>query len=311
MTNLNDKSELNEILQNFEDDEKPAAEKLWRESGDVPPRPNVKVSEHDTEQALKNVHHRIGVSDDNKSYSPAMRWRWLAAAAVTLLIIGSSYLLIPVTETVPYGKTATIELPDGSSVEMNSGSEIQYSRLFSYLNREIELDGEAYFRVEVESHPFTVISNNSVVEVTGTEFNIRSWSEEPGREVQVSVASGSVDLYPENARDKKVSLQAGMRSWWSADMEEPAGPEEVSIEDVTGWRENRLVFDNKPLWKIFREIERRFDVRIDIEDEQILNETLTTHYADPDDADGIIADISQVKGLRYSETANGFRIYRE
>ncbi len=235
---------------------------------------------------------------------------WMAAAAVALIAFGLGYLLYPQSMTAPYGQRVSAVLPDGSSVELNSGTTISYNRLFGIRNREVRLDGEAFFSVAPGDKPFIVTANQAVVEVTGTAFNMRSRSDDPGLETRVHVAIGSVALYPSGHSDRRVSLTAGNWSRWNIAMEAPQSPEPAAPEHIGEWRENRFHFRSETLGMIFREIERRFDIRIQLEAAQMASEILTAHYSDPADAERIIEDICHVKGLRYARTANGFRIYK-
>jgi transmembrane sensor len=158
--------------------------------------------------------------------------------------------------------------------------------------------------------PFIVKANQAVVEVTGTEFNVRSRSDDPGLETRVHVASGSVALYPAGQSERSVTLSGGRLEPLEHTMESPRNPEPAAPEHIGEWRENRFHFRSETLGMIFREIERRFDIRIQLEADRLASEILTAHYSDPGDPERIIEDICHVKGLRYARTANGFRIYR-
>ena len=289
-------------------------ERLWETSADAT-FPEQHPDARQTEEALKSVHRRLDAPNpvaERAASTPAF-YRlpvWIAAAAVVLLAFGIGYLIYPQSVTAPNGQRVAAVLPDGSTVELNSGSTIRYNRLFAIRNREVRLDGEAYFSVVPGDRPFIVTANRAVVEVTGTEFNVRSRSDDPGFETRVHVASGSVALYPAGQSDRSVTLSAGDWSRWNITMESPRNPEPAAPEHIGEWRENRFHFRSETLGMIFREIERRFDIRIQLEADRMASEILTAHYSDPGDPERIIEDICHVKGLRYARTANGFRIFR-
>ncbi|MDX1642245.1 MAG: FecR domain-containing protein, partial [Balneolaceae bacterium] len=211
---------------------------------------------------------------------------------------------------VPNAETAVIQLPDGSTVEMNSGSTIQYNRLFAFTNRSISLNGEAYFFVEKSEEPFIVEANGSVVEVTGTEFNVRSWSNDPNSETSVTVTEGQVAFYPKSRRDMNVSLIAGQTSRLNPEMSAPSQPSETSTEETLAWRQQRLVFQEAPLIRILHDLERSFDVNIELDVADMEYETLTAYYNRPANVETILEDICTVKGLRYTKTTNGYRIFK-
>lgn len=277
------------------------------------------VSSEESEEALANLNRRLdqynasdrkrNSSQTHSTYDRIITLKWLAAAAV-LITIGAGWLWLPKTVTIPHGQIAAVTLPDGSKIELNSGSVLQYSRLFSYTNRTVRLNGEAWFDVVQGDHPFVVESDGAEVRVTGTTFNVRSWRDDPDSVTEVTVSSGEVELYPANDPERRVTLMPEQMSRWSAGMAQPSLPEQVDLDQILGWRELRLIFDNKPLQNIFRELERRYDVHIELDDPSLRHETLTAFYVDPGGVESVLHDICTVKGLRYTTTANGFRVYR-
>lgn len=282
------------------------------------------ISESETEEALKSVNHRLGFQKQKESPADAGQNNtarpvflkkknaitFLAAAAI-LLVMGTGWFFIPVTTHVPYGETVTVTLPDGSTAILNSGTEIQYNRLFNTTNRTLSLNGEAYFQVESSGQPFTVFANGTVTEVAGTEFNVRSWKNDPGSETTISVAEGEVYFYPETATGERVILTEGLSSYWLTGMLRPSDPDPVELQNALAWKNRNLAFTGQPLSVIFNELERKFDTTINISEAQIGRETLTTFYSSPENVEMLLDDICTVKGLNYAETANGYRIFRE
>ncbi|MDX1636561.1 MAG: FecR domain-containing protein [Balneolaceae bacterium] len=310
----NREKQLEELLHQFPDEHKTSAAEIWKRSAKAAPGRTV-VTETETERALRDLHHRIPEFDPNtESYTDlgdgsSRTWRWLAAAAIILLTLGAGYLLIPQTASAPYGEMETVKLPDGSTVQLNSGSQIRYNRLFAHLNRDITLDGEAFFSVRSGDIAFSVETNNSTVTVTGTKFNVRSWSSDPVQETEVTVAEGRVTFSAIENPDTAVTLKPGQLSKLSGSSAVPSPPKKVAVDRFTGWRHNNLIFNEKSLAVIFRELERRFDVNIDVNVTNAHTETLTTYYADPGDVESILEDICRVKGLNFAKTANGYRVY--
>lgn len=308
------KHKLEHLLKQFSAEEREQVKDVWNESEKI--NPAAEMPELEIEQALANVHNRIGGQQNTtakiykKTGARSVNIRLWATAAVALIVFAAAWLFVPKTITVPNGEMATAELPDGSSVEMNSGTTIRYNRLFSYTNRVVTLHGEAFFDVQPNDLSFRVEANGTSTEVTGTKFNIRSWSDDPGNETSVAVSEGEVRFSLLSEKEKNVTLRPGQASGWNSRLAAPKTPEPVSVVDVSGWREQRFVFQEKPVITILQELERRFAVRIDLEAGGIALETLTAYYSKPQDLERILEDICMVKGLRYAETANGYRIFR-
>lgn len=314
--NRDEESQDKHILDHFPEEEQELVKNIWQQSRHAHAESGTEaIGPEETEKALAAVHRRIGFEEASPSgekkagiYSPD--WRWMAAAASILVIIGAGFLFVPKTVEVPYGETASVELPDGSTVQLNSGSELQYRRLFSLLDREVKLNGEAFFEVQKGALPFEVRANNSVVQVTGTRFNVRSWQEDPGSETEVTVTEGSVRFYPEGNENRAVAISPGEISRWAEGLLAPTSPDSAALERVLAWRNRSFVFSKKPLEVILREVERRFNINITLEAESYRRERVTIHYVNPEDVEVILKDICRVKGLRYSASTDGFRIYK-
>lgn len=285
---------------------------IWADTEKSPPKSP--VSKDEIENALQAVHSRISSdsSRGERKQVPEKNWiksRYLVAA-LALIVFGAYYIFIPKSYTVPYGEMATLELPDGSVAEMNSGTTISYSRFFGWNHRELSINGEVYFSVEKDHKPFIVAANGSITEVKGTRFNIRSWADDPISETIITVTEGVVEFYPAGSADAKVEISQGNQSRWHAEMTSPSTLEPVTVSDITGWRENRLIFKEQPLGVILKELERRYNTRINLEVPGAEMETLTAYYAEPGNITAVLEDISLVKGFRYSATSNGYRIFK-
>lgn len=287
----------------------------WELSGKF--REKEVVSENEIDEAWANIAEKIDDRENSSAYVHVLASEkfWIRAkyvvAAVALIVLGAYLFLIPKTVTVPYGEMVTVDLPDGSVMELNSGSTVSYHRFFWGDERSVTLNGEAYFSVEQAEKPFRVESNGAVTEVLGTQFNIRSWGDELGTETSLTVSEGEVEFYSAERPVDPVRVSAGQISRWNPERVTPVSPDSISLDDVTAWRENRLVFRNRPLITILNDLERRFDARIELEATELATETLTAYYREPQDLSAILDDISMVKGLQYSETANGYRMFKQ
>jgi transmembrane sensor len=111
--------------------------------------------------------------------------RWLKAAAVmgALLISGLVlYYFRKPTYTyisTPYAATKAVWLPDSSEVVLNANSSIRFNSNPTGGKREVWVTGEAFFKVRHlenagEAQPFAVYAGDAVIEVLGTEFNVKT-----------------------------------------------------------------------------------------------------------------------------------------
>jgi ferric-dicitrate binding protein FerR (iron transport regulator) len=211
------------------------------------------------------------------SVSRRLYYPKIAAAAAAILIFlglacyyvvsGSSERKQPATAfhqiTVPNGQKSQLILSDGTSVWLNSGSNLQFPTAFEDGIRMVKLDGEALFEVSAnKTQSFVVQTPHGLsVKVYGTSFNVTSYADEE-RDI-VTLFHGSVSV---SATDgKEIMLSPGHK----IDYEPGTGvfSEPVSVnETIAAWRHNRLVFDNEPFSQIARKLERHYNVTIRIED---------------------------------------------
>jgi ferric-dicitrate binding protein FerR (iron transport regulator) len=112
------------------------------------------------------------------------RWWMKAAAVITALLIGGLVLYYVRKPdytyiSTPYAATKTIWLPDSSEVTLNANSSIRFNRKGTEGKREVWVTGEAFFKVRHinkagEAQPFAVYAGDAVIEVLGTEFNVKA-----------------------------------------------------------------------------------------------------------------------------------------
>ena len=152
------------------------------------------------QKALEKVNKRI----DRKTnrHNLLIRLQKVAAILTLPLLILSSYLLFEQKEKqdlfylearMTPGMVGSTVLPDGTKVWLNSSSYLRYPSVFTENSRDVELDGEAYFKVTKDKNkPFIVHTQNSSVKVLGTEFNIDAYSYNDF--VATTLVEGSVEF---------------------------------------------------------------------------------------------------------------------
>ena len=160
------------------------------------------------------------------------------------------------------GQLATQVLPDGSRIELDSGSAIEVT-LYRDRRSVRLLRGQAMFHVHADAaRPFQVLAGAATATVLGTHFSVRH----VGAATQVSVAQGTVRVESENAATgtHATVLHAGETVAVTArGMGAPAG---VSAQAVGNWREGRLNFENATLADALAEFERYGDTGLLLDD---------------------------------------------
>lgn len=196
--------------------------------------------------------------------------RWVAAA---VLIVAALLPYLRPAEQIEWhetyaalGETAEMTLPDGTRLWLNSGSRVFYPERFEGRERRIRIDGEVFADVTRDPrHPFIVSASDVEVRVLGTQFSLKSYAEMPN--VEVALIEGSVAMQA-GADDKRVdyTLVPGDMVRYNR-RRGSLETYRIDTETYGSWHSNRnLCFVNQTLADIADDLERRFDVRIIVED---------------------------------------------
>jgi ferric-dicitrate binding protein FerR (iron transport regulator) len=184
-----------------------------------------------------------------------LKWGLAAAATFALLVWFSSEKAVR-NVVVHSGEKEEISLPDKlSKVTVNAGSKLSYNNRGFKVEREVRLEGEAFFNVNPGTE-FTVITPLGTVTVLGTSFNVIAW---PGR-FEVSCYTGKVRV--QQGLNDKVVITPGERVYTEKLKEKlnikPFDATSLSPE----WIQGKFTFDDQPLSVVFNELERQYDVRV-------------------------------------------------
>ncbi len=192
------------------------------------------------------------------------------------------------TIEVPAGKDYRITLPDGSEVWLNAETKLSYPSTFAGEKREVELSGEAYFKVKADkNHPFTVRTDDIRTRVTGTEFNVEA---RQGETQRVTLVSGSIDVTHTEA-GQTVNLSPSESATISGKEIEVA---QVNTDDVTCWREGIELSDYATLSEILIKIGRWYNLTVVCRDDEKLLHRLHFVYDRNNNVEKTLKSLSQI-----------------
>ena len=321
--NTNHSADLEGELSRLPDDEREEFMRTWELVGTAARHvENVP----DVDEAWEDLRSRIDVGtkapfprrDRRARRSPAWRRRSLVAGGVLLAVAAILAWMWqrPVTAIAPAGQLSVVTLADGSTIQMNSGTRVLYRPRSlpgaSELLRSVQLDGEAFFEVEPSDQPFIVETAAAVVEVLGTKFNVRSRAEAGGHTAEVTLASGRVRVSDRRTERRSVLLT---KPGESARVGMPGGPDSslvakaATLDHVLAWRRDAFAAIDRPVASIVAELERKYALRIDVEDDVILDDSMTLLYGPGTGAERILHDLCLVQGCRYRPTSGGFAVF--
>lgn len=159
---------------------------------------------------------------------------------------------------VPRGKVFTVRLSDGSTVRLNSESELIFPARFTGDARVVALKGEGYFSVSKNPKaPFTVKTTSYSVRVLGTEFNVAAYANEST--TTTTLCSGHVSI--ERLIGHKGSLKLCPGQQFSENRETGHYlKSNVDTKQYTSWIENHFTFEDVPFNVIVKTLERAYNV---------------------------------------------------
>lgn len=185
-----------------------------------------------------------------------LRWLPYAAAAVIGILLMFNIGDTTTTVQTPYASTKSIELPDGSTVELNADSKLTYNKKTWDNNRKVELEGEAFFQVQKGSK-FTVLTDRGDIQVLGTSFNVYS----RGNLLDVLCKTGKVAVITKSEQTvltplEAVSVRGGIHSLISN-----VPPQ----QQRSNWQSGTFVYESTDLKDVIAELERQLDIEIAID----------------------------------------------
>lgn len=166
--------------------------------------------------------------------------------------------------SAPNGQIANVTLFDGTNVWLNAGSKLSYKPSFNQGEREVILEGEAYFSVKKNAKvPFIVHAGKTQIKVHGTQFDVKAYNDEPT--VETVLVEGKVEFL---SNGNSVMMQPGEQIRFTKSTGEVA-TSKVNPDDCTAWKGGKIYFDNETLYNLTRSLERWYEVRFDFKDEKI------------------------------------------
>ena len=245
----------------------------------------IETPQYPTESELQSVMQKI---NNTKSNQRSWLKPLVGIAAVLTIFFGIRYYnstLNTEINTLASEKTS-IELPDASNATLNALSSLQFNNRWTN-KREVRLEGEAFFKV-AKGSKFDVITDDGIVSVLGTEFNVKQRDnlfEVVCYEGLVAVTNGKnqVKLKP---GDSYVMLNGKLIA------------KEKETLNAPSWLENESYFKSMPFKEVVAEFERQYDVTIT--SESIDTTLLFTGNFKHNDMDLALKSITLPLNLKYS-----------
>ena len=222
-----------------------------------------------------------------------MVWTKVAAAVVIVFVTSTSFMRLYTTTIVSEnGMHTTHILPDGSIAELNAASEIAYHPYWWKLNRQVSLEGEAFFEVKKGSS-FKVSSQFGNTEVLGTSFNIYARN----KEYKVFCKTGKVAV---SNKSSSVNLIISPGDMAILDNKTSTGViKGEASANITSWRLNEFNFNQEPLAKVLQELSIQYNVNIELDNNNLNNLVYSGRFKKKESVELTLTLICQTFNLKF------------
>lgn len=212
-----------------------------------------------------------------------------AVAIIVFITISSLFIFnryIPVSYQTDKKEKLAFTLPDGSAVQLNCVSKLAFHKDFNKKSKQVTLKGEAYFDVKKGDLPFIIQTDVAQIRVLGTSFNVKIRNEQ----IEVAVNRGAVSILTAiEEKDSTIALKEGQLITYQKGSF-PSNPQQIKFDQYPGWIHGNLSFHQTALKLVCQEIERQFDVKIQLADQQLENISISGLFA-ADDLNNLLSVI--------------------
>ncbi len=218
-----------------------------------------------------------------EKHSDVRSYRLAAAASILILVAIGGYWFgqnqifsgfnshAEVIEfNTPKGQQSELTLPDGTFVALNYDSKLKYYISPNKKLQEVELDGEAFFKVtKNRSRTFRVITDNMNVNVLGTEFNVKVYKSD--KKTETTLLEGSIEIKNILGQMNSVLLKPGEK-WIYNKTDKLQSVTGVDSRLSTLWRNGEYYFEKISFAELSKTLERMYKVTIYFQDSSLENE---------------------------------------
>lgn len=265
-------------------------------------------------EAKKRILEQVKLAGRPPARTMLRKREWLRVAAVLLLVVGTVLALsyfnnaglqregftmadssgkVLRQSNAPGERTQHI-LPDGSTVDLNAGSSLEYPETFGTAVRVVKLEGEAFFKAAHDSNwPFKVVTENFEVVVLGTQFNVNT---KPNAS-SVALIDGKVRL-DANASNASMELSPNQMALFD---EERSSFTSAPFDPryVTGWKDGYLVFKEASFSEVVEQLHSWYGVDIAVLNTPASSDWSYTASFKQESLENVLLNMSLLRSFEY------------
>jgi len=242
--------------------------------------------------------------------------KWAAVLALPVLCVAFTWLYSGkyyerkqlVEFHVPEGKIDSLMLSDGTKMIVNSGTTVLYPQQFNKHtgSRDVFLMGEAHFNVAKDKkHPFIVHSGKLNIQVLGTHFNVKAYTNE--KLITTTLEEGKVKLFDDNYTEMMRPNEQIVYSREDGRMSKNV----VSVGDFNEWTSGNLTFNDESLSKVLTEIGLRYDVKFVVSASVDRHQKFTMNFKRDETIHDVLNVLTRLtNNLKYHKQGKTIRLYK-
>lgn len=258
------------------------------------------------EEDFRKLMKRIDAESPSKKFRTLTSISFLKIAAALALLVCAYYgynILFKGSDTAQwveysnaFGEKSKHRLPDSSIVWLNSGSRLSYEADFESGTRSVNLDGEAFFEITPDKDkPFRIKTSDVWIEVLGTSFNVKSYSEEEF--IETVVVSGKVAVASQ-ATNNSMTLMPNERATYLR-KDKTIQKSIVDARDFTQWKTGTLALRNSTINETVQLLERWYGVNIHLTGQENFTCGITGSFHNKT-LEETLGYLKELSGLRYT-----------
>ncbi|MDR0429481.1 MAG: FecR domain-containing protein [Tannerellaceae bacterium] len=231
-----------------------------------------------------------------------LRWVKYGVAAIIIILLSLNLYQLRQKEgaiamnmvEVPKGEKASITLSDGTKIWLNAETKFTYPFQFGLKNREVKIEGEAYFEVaKNEKKPFIVKGSNFNIHVLGTRFNVNA---HPGEDVSIALKEGKISVDSKNSENQMILKPS---DYLQLTTDGRTILQKTDISTIDSWTKGEVAFTAQSLAAIVRSLERTFNVPIILKDESLSRELFNCRAQAGTSLFGILELLRETRRMNY------------
>jgi|GEM_PF-6971850 len=261
----------------------------------------------------------------------------LKAAAVVLIVLFSTALTVYLltdrgvtplqtalkdnafqnTATPPFRKlvqtgayTENLQLEDHSRVVISAGSRLGITKDFNARQRSVFLDGEAYFDIAHNAgKPFIIHTGPLVVEVLGTAFNVKSFSNQDS--ACIYVARGKVLIWDKMRKQKQI-LTAHQSICYQKDRQEfVVRTQNTDEQETLAWASKDMAFDGLSMGQVLSRLSKRYNVKVQSADSALLSSKVKISFTGTESLTNVMEALSLITGSAYELHKDTLTVFKK